>query len=122
MQIKTVFSAEHDDTGSAHRSVEYSPSPSADIHHFTSALAQPTPLAATTHRAERTSLLADASDALAHSTERMGKSLRALSKKNNERAMRDYPSHLSNTLLLTHILVKGVGKTAQGLDKISNLQ
>ncbi len=122
MQIKTVFSAGHDDASSANRSVEYSPTPSADIHLFTSALAQPTAPTAATHRADKTNLLADASDALTQSTERMSKSLRALSKKNNERAMRDYPSQLSNTLLLTHILVKGVGKTAQGLDKISNLQ
>lgn len=122
MQIKTVYSAERKNIGSANRSVEYSPTPSADIYLFTSALRQPAALTATTHPDERTSLLADASDALAQSTQRMSKSLRALSKKNNERTMRDYPSQLSNTLLLTHILVKCVGKTAQGLDKICNLQ
>lgn len=122
MQIKDASSAAYDSAFAANRSVEQSTSPAADINFFTSTLAQPATLADNRGRSEKPGLLSEASELLTQSTERMTKSLRALSKKTNERDMREYPSHLSNTLLLTHVLVKGVGKTAQGIEKISNLQ
>ncbi|KAA8706385.1 type III secretion system rspB [Pseudomonas proteolytica] len=52
----------------------------------------------------------------------MTKSLRALSSENKFDEARKYPEQLSDTLLLTQMLVKSVGKTAQGIDKICNLQ
>ncbi|MBK1710962.1 type III secretion system rspB [Marichromatium gracile] len=51
----------------------------------------------------------------------MTKSLRALSSKNKLEEARKYPGQLSDALLLTHMLSKSVGKTAQCIDKISNL-
>jgi hypothetical protein len=45
-----------------------------------------------------------------------------LSSENKFDEARKYPEQLSDTLLLTQMLVKSVGKTAQGIDKICNLQ
>ncbi|KAE9655863.1 type III secretion system rspB [Pseudomonas sp. PB105] len=36
--------------------------------------------------------------------------------------MRKYPNELSNTLFMSQILVKSLGKTTQCIDKICNLQ
>lgn len=68
------------------------------------------------------SMLSEASERLTSVTQRMTKSLRALSSENKFDEARKYPEQLSDTLLLTQMLVKSVGKTAQGIDKICNLQ
>ncbi|MCF5543620.1 type III secretion system rspB [Pseudomonas salomonii] len=52
----------------------------------------------------------------------MSKGLQALSKGNNEKMMLEYPRMLSNTVLTTQVLVKGLGSTVQLVEKISNLQ
>ncbi|RQO44029.1 type III secretion system rspB [Pseudomonas sp. KBW05] len=36
--------------------------------------------------------------------------------------MHKYTTHFSTTLLTSHVLVKTIGKTAQCIDKICNLQ
>ncbi|PTC30094.1 type III secretion system rspB [Pseudomonas aylmerensis] len=52
----------------------------------------------------------------------MTKSLRALSERGRIDEARKYPGHLSDAVLLTHIAVKSIGKSAQCVDKICNLQ
>jgi hypothetical protein len=50
------------------------------------------------------------------------KGLRAYSTGNKEKDSANYAGNLSDTMLLTQVLTKSVGKTAQFLEKISNLQ
>jgi hypothetical protein len=119
MQTENLISSKRDDTTAEPTELLERSVPHTDVEFFTSALLAQV---SAPMRSETSSLLTNASDLLSQSTDRMTKSLRALSKKNNERVMQDYPSQLSNTLLLTHVLIKGVAKTAQGIEKISNLQ
>lgn len=68
------------------------------------------------------SLLSEASNKLDSMTKNMTKSLRALTSKDNPEEARKYPIQLSEAVLLQHMLTKCIGKTAQGIDKICNLQ
>ncbi|MBN2974768.1 type III secretion system rspB [Pseudomonas sp. MAFF 301380] len=52
----------------------------------------------------------------------MKKSLKAFNSELSEKHRLSYSSHLSNTMLMTQMLVKSVGKGAQLIEKISNLQ
>lgn len=95
---------------------------STDVNFFNSALTPSSfPNMAVSHFNPQTPF-ADAAGKLTSVTERMTKSLRALSGTNKFDEARKYPSQLSDALLLTHMLTKSVGKTAQCIDKISNLQ
>ena len=93
-----------------------------DVSFFNSTLI-PSPIANTAvDHALPPNMLSEAAGKLNSMTERMTKSLRALSSKNKLDEARKYPGQLSDALLLTHMLSKSVGKTAQCIDKISNLQ
>ena len=95
---------------------------STDVNFFNSALTPASlPNMAVSHFNPQT-LFADAAGKLTSVTDRMTKSLRALSGTNKLDEARKYPGQLSDALLLTHMLTKSVGKTAQCIDKISNLQ
>lgn len=98
------------------------PSFRSDVDFFSSMISpsSPAPLAAAPALSK--SLLTDAADTLNTMTNRMSRSLRALAGKNKSDEARKYPEQLSNAVLLQHMLTKCVGKTAQGIDKISNLQ
>jgi len=52
----------------------------------------------------------------------MSKSLKAISKHGNREELAKFPNQLSNSLFLSQILVKSLGKTTQCIDKICNLQ
>lgn len=67
-------------------------------------------------------MLAQASEHLNKSTDELSKNLKALGKNNSIDAVHKYTAQLSNTLLTSHVLVKSLGKTAQCIDKICNLQ
>ncbi|MGB3122868.1 MAG: hypothetical protein WBB95_03590 [Pseudomonas sp.] len=67
-------------------------------------------------------VLVDASNQLIKSTTGVSKGLRAYSTGNREKDSANYAANLSDTVLLTTVLTKSVGKTAQFLEKISNLQ
>ncbi|WP_439863264.1 hypothetical protein [Pseudomonas antarctica] len=67
-------------------------------------------------------LLTDVSNQLIKSTTGMSKGLRAYSTGNKEKDSANYAANLSDSMLLTTVLTKSVGKTAQFLEKISNLQ
>ena len=121
MFIGRVRSAEHEDLNGSSSAQESSIS-HTDVNYFASIMdssAQPSPA---THYTTPQSMLSEASERLTSVTQRMTKSLRALSGENKFDEARKYPEQLSDTLLLTQILVKSVGKTAQGIDKICNLQ
>lgn len=94
----------------------------ADVNFFASQLDAPARSIDTAPRAEIPGLVAHASDHLINSTNELSKSLLAFSKNNGNDAMHKYTTHLSTTLLTSHVLVKTVGKTAQCIDKICNLQ
>ncbi|UVH49722.1 hypothetical protein P0D91_15705 [Pseudomonas sp. CBSPBW29] len=121
MLIEDDFSSTNGNPTASHKLPEFF-TPRADVSFFTSALEHSTLLRISIGRPHTSNLLSVASELLTDSTSRMTKSLQAFSKKNDEKAMSHYPGHLSNTLLLTHVVVKGVGKTAQCVEKICNLQ
>lgn len=121
MQIKEVFGLAHGSSNATYKTPEAS-APSSDVSFFSSALESSAQPMGAADRQPNSNILSQASGVLTDSTRRMSKSLLAFSKKDNEKEMSQYPSHLSNTLLLTHVLVKGVGKTSQCIEKISNLQ
>ncbi|MBD8096305.1 type III secretion system rspB [Pseudomonas fluorescens] len=52
----------------------------------------------------------------------MTRDLSRLSKNTDRDALRKYPDDLSNALLMSHLLVKTLGKATQCVDKICNLQ
>ncbi|KTC63378.1 hypothetical protein AO262_01510 [Pseudomonas fluorescens ABAC62] len=66
--------------------------------------------------------MTDALNHLGKSTRGMKQSLKAFNADSNEKARVSYASHLSDTMLMTQMLVKSVGKGAQLIEKISNLQ
>lgn len=69
-----------------------------------------------------TGVLDDALRPLEKSTRSMKNSLKAFNSQFNEKARLNYASHLSDTMITTQVLVKSVGKGAQLIDKIGNLQ
>ena len=121
MFIGRVRSVEHDDLNGSSSAQESSIS-RTDVNYFASLMDPSAFASAAPSYTTPQSMLSDASGKLASVTQRMTKSLRALSGNNKFDEARKYPEQLSDTLLLTHILVKSVGKTAQCIDKISNLQ
>ncbi|MDO4235369.1 MULTISPECIES: EscI/YscI/HrpB family type III secretion system inner rod protein [Pseudomonas] len=94
---------------------------SSDVDFFNSMML-PSPVASAPSPAQSPNLLSEATDTLNSLTHRMSRSLRALAGKDKSIEARKYPHQLSNAVLLQHMLTKCVGKTAQGIDKISNLQ
>lgn len=94
----------------------------SDIDFFGAALSASPASASRSQQAGLPNLLEQASVQLDLSKKRMSKGLQALSKGNNEKLMLDYPRMLSNTVLTTQVLVKGLGSTVQLVEKISNLQ
>ncbi len=121
MFIGRVRAAEHDDFSGSFSKQESSISRN-DINFFASIMAPSASPTTATNYTTPQSMISEASGKLASVTQRMTKSLRALSGDNKFDEARKYPDQLSNTLLLTHVLVKSVGKTAQCVDKICNLQ
>lgn len=101
---------------------EHSAPQNDDASFFSSQLERPTQALRDPSQQSSPNLLVDASNALLKSNELMSKGLRAFSKGNNEKQTLLYGSHLSNSVLMTQILVKSVSKSAQLVEKISNLQ
>ena len=121
MFIGRVSSFEENNLASAASAQDSSVS-STDVNFFASIMAPSMPANSTTTYTTPQSMLSEASGKLSSVTQRMTKSLRALSGDDKFDEARKYPDQLSDTLLLTHLLVKSVGKTAQCVDKICNLQ
>lgn len=121
MQIKSDFPLE---SRRAQRNVdaEHSAPYSEDASFFSSQLERPSAARPANPQQVPSNLLVDASNALLKSNEAMSNGLRAFSKGNNEKQSLLYGSHLSNSVLLTQMLVKSVSKSAQLIEKISNLQ
>ncbi len=97
-------------------------SSSTDVNFFNSAMAPPSRPNLRVSLPSTPSLLSEAVGKLSTVTDRMTKSLRALSSPNKLEEARKYPGQLSDALLLQQMLSKSVGKTAQCIDKISSLQ
>ncbi|WP_300627570.1 hypothetical protein [Pseudomonas sp.] len=97
------------------------PDLNSDMNFFNSMML-PSSAMSTAAPANSQNLLSEATDTLNSMTHRMARSLRALGNKDKAVEARKYPLQLSNAVLLQHMLTKCVGKTAQGIDKISNLQ
>ena len=121
MQIDKPFALEQTPRGINNEAPNF-PGPSSDANFFAFQLDKPTRLTETPVPVNHSNLLAQASAQLQKSTDQMSKSLRAFSKNSSDDAMRKYPAQLSNTLLMSHVLVKSLGKTAQCVEKIGNLQ
>jgi hypothetical protein len=121
MQIKEFFSSGHSNLPTSPWAHETS-APSTDVSFFNSALEPSARSTSTQPRPTAPNILSEASGQLSESSNRMAKGLQAFSKGNNDKEARNYPSHLSDTLMLTHVLVKGVSKTAQCVEKICNMQ
>jgi len=121
MRIREHFSPEHVGLRGTNTLSEGSTS-RTDIEFFTSTLEHSTPPISAAARLGAPSLLASASEQLIRSTDGMSKSLKAISKHGNREELAKFPNQLSNSLFLSQILVKSLGKTTQCIDKICNLQ
>lgn len=121
MMIGSIRSTETHQLPGASGTQEASTS-AIDVNFFNSTLTPPSLPSTAINHAMPQNMLSEAAGKLNSVTERMTKSLRALSSKNKLDEARKYPGQLSDALLLTHMLSKSVGKTAQCIDKISNLQ
>lgn len=118
-ELKSLSAAQN---GVSSRYTVDNASSSADADFFKALLS---PTATSTSRIndpQASTLLSIASVQLTESTDRMARSLKAISKKGNEEALGNFPNQLSNSLFLSQILVKSLGKTTQCIDKICNLQ
>lgn len=93
-----------------------------DVNFFSSQMEGSVRPVSASSAAPASNLLLDASSQLIKSTTGMTKDLQAFSKGSSEKNRSNYSSNLSDTMLLTQVLTKSVGKTAQFLEKISNLQ
>ncbi|WPN99026.1 EscI/YscI/HrpB family type III secretion system inner rod protein [Pseudomonas sp. MUP55] len=93
---------------------------SADVDFFKAALTQQT--WPSTASSQRSNILTIASSELAHTTDQLKKTLKAISKNGNDELLGKFPNQLSNALFQSQILVKSLGKATQCIDKISNLQ
>lgn len=93
-----------------------------DAHFFESEIEHSTRAVNTAAPTDSSNILTDASALLVKSTNRMSRGLKAFNTTNNEKEKLNYSTELSNTMLLTQVLTKCVGKTAQSVEKISNLQ
>lgn len=122
MQIDTSIVREYDNglaTGKSHTPSTYR---TEDVSFFSSQIERSASPVSGTAAGNSSNLLVEASHQLSKSANGMSKGLRALSTGGRERDRAEYSTHLSNNLLLTQVLVKNVGKTAQLVEKISNLQ
>ncbi|MFC6336524.1 type III secretion apparatus protein RspB [Pseudomonas sp. CCM 7891] len=95
---------------------------STDVDFFTSTLERSSPPITATVTAGASSLLTGASEQLINSKNRLNKSLKAISKDANMDELKKYPKELSNSLLMSQLLVKSLGKASQCIEKITNLQ
>ena len=96
--------------------------PREDVNFFSSQLEGSARPVTASSASPSSNLLIDASNQLIKSTTGLSKGLRAYSTGNKEKDSANYAGNLSDTMLLTQVLTKSVGKTAQVLEKISNLQ
>lgn len=92
-----------------------------DVNFFVSSLGLPDPGRRAAQDTPAPNMLSELGEQLSQATDRVTKGLRAFSKGGNLKEMRDYPSRLSETTLLTQVMVKSISKTAQSVDKICNL-
>ena len=93
-----------------------------DINFFNSLIAPSSLLNKEIIHTDTKSTLSEVSNKLDTLTRNMTKGLRSLSDRERSDEARKYPSQLSDAVLLTHIVVKSIGKSAQCVDKICNLQ
>lgn len=94
----------------------------ADVDFFTSSLQGTTPATNGAQRLSVIDLLVEASAPFAASNKRLARSLKAVGRDGNEQELANLPNQISNNLFLSQILVKCLGKTTQGIDKICNMQ
>lgn len=94
---------------------------SVDADFFSAALSLRTPSTLGARQVGLSNVLLMASEGLEQSQKRMRRSLRALSTGRDEKAKRDYAQMVSNELLTTQVLTKGLGSSIQLVEKISNL-
>jgi hypothetical protein len=109
---------EFDNTSSTHDPF----ASSIDINFFNSLIAPSSFPNKKPSYTETRSALFEFSNKLDTLTKNMTKGLRALSDRERSDEARKYPSQLSDSVLLTHVGVKSIGKSAQCVDKICNLQ
>lgn len=123
MQIEEIerLSSERNGLSASNTTSEFSPS-KVDIDFFTSILDHSTPQATATATASEPNLLAKVSNELMNSTDVMSRSLRLIARDANRDELTKLPNRISNSLFLSQILVKSLGKTTQCIDKICNLQ
>ncbi|WP_256673711.1 MULTISPECIES: type III secretion apparatus protein RspB [unclassified Pseudomonas] len=93
-----------------------------DISFFSSQLGHSTSSRIAAEKLDSSNLLIAASEQFDTTKAKITKQLKTLSKQIDRDAMRKYPNELSNTLFMSQILVKSLGKTTQCIDKICNLQ
>lgn len=93
-----------------------------DVSFFSSQMEGSTRPVAASSTSPGSNLLVDASNYMDKSKSGMSKGLTAMSKGDRQKDKDNYSSNLSDNMLLTTVLTKSVGKTAQFLEKISNLQ
>ncbi|WAT29578.1 EscI/YscI/HrpB family type III secretion system inner rod protein [Pseudomonas sp. GXZC] len=98
------------------------PPSSTDVDFFTSELERPVSTKPMAAQFETMSLLANAATAIDTTKNKITRDLSKLSKNIDREALRKYPNDLSNALLMSHLIVKTLGKTTQCIDKICNLQ
>ena len=96
-----------------------SPHENEDINFFSSQLSPSVPPITA---APQSNALTDALQHLDKSTAGMSKGLKAFNSEFKEKVRLNYAANLSDSVLLTQTLVKCVGKGAQLIDKVSNLQ
>ncbi|MFL1391592.1 EscI/YscI/HrpB family type III secretion system inner rod protein [Pseudomonas tritici] len=109
------------DIKSVVQSSERSPS-STDVDFFSSQLERPISINSMAAQPETMTLLTNAAAALDITKNKIARDLSRLSKNTDREALRKYPNDLSNALLMSHVIVKTLGKTTQCIDKICNLQ
>lgn len=95
---------------------------SADVSFFNSAMDPSAPTYMATQQTVSPNIVSEASGRANALTKNITKSLRAMTDKSRYDEARKYPGQLSNALLLTSLLSKSLGKTAQCVDKLCNLQ
>ncbi len=116
-----IRSAENDDFDKNSSTYESSTF-SKEVNFFSSAVGTSSSSSTAIDPITLQNILSDASGRASALTSRMTKSLRALSDKNKFDEARKYPGQLSDALLFTSLISKSIGKTAQCVDKICNLQ
>lgn len=119
MQIETQILREHENSLTARRPSTPPTHQSEDVNFFSSQL-EPSMQRVTA--APSSNALTDALRLLDKSKSGMTKGLKDFNSEFKEKNRLNYASNLSDSVLLTQTLVKCVGKSAQLVEKISNLQ